>query len=219
MCSLTIFKDIDSNDVYFTHNRDESIHRHLPNDGLHLISNQEQSILMPIDPISQGTWIGTTKNRTAAILNGYQVKHLRKPTYRSSRGLIIPQLLRSESFLAFIHSSDFTDIEPFTLLVYDTGVIYESGWDGQNFHYKQLDPDQLHYYASPTLYSPEVIDSRKQLFEGKRLTPKSVLDIHVARGKDHHHFLNVKFSEVLMSISVSQIKCGELPSFFYKSLV
>ena len=86
MCTVTFIPT--NQGCIITSNRDEKISREKA------ISPQEyeidgKKITFPKDPKAGGTWIVHTNNKIVVLLNGAKEKHLAKPFYRKSRGLIV----------------------------------------------------------------------------------------------------------------------------------
>ena len=93
----------------------------------------EWEITYPKDELAGGTWIGmSNKNRLVCLLNGGFEKHQRNSSYRMSRGVVVKNILSVENPVTYIEEYDFTDIEPFTIVLVDWNSIletYELVWD------------------------------------------------------------------------------------------
>ena len=123
MCTVS-FVPLNSS-VLITSNRDESISR-----GLTLYPKEYKinniKCTFPKDEKSLGTWIGYNEfNDVAVLLNGAFIKHESKTPYKKSRGLIITEMLSNPSSINDLEQQNFTDIEPFTLIVYSKEKLFE----------------------------------------------------------------------------------------------
>ena len=164
MCCLTIYKTKDDK-LIITHNRDEQKSRHVSANQIVCEMFGDKGVWMPKDKQSRGTWIATDGHMAGALINGFKENHIKKTTYKASRGTIIPSLFLSQNVDRFIDEFDPHGYEPFTLLIIEKekGMI-EYGWNEQEVHLKNLDTNQSYIYSSSTLYNEEVMKYREQLF-------------------------------------------------------
>ena len=122
-------------------------------------------ILSPIDAMAGGTWLGVTDSGNVIILlNGGFEKHERKVNYRKSRGLIVTELLASNSPVESWNLMDMQVVEPYTLVVWNEGNLFQLVWDGEQKHYVLLKPDQPYIWSSATLYDQQAGTYRSELF-------------------------------------------------------
>ena len=183
MCTVT-YLPIADNQFILTSNRDETpLRKTIPpkkyvEDGV--------TLTYPKDEIAGGTWIGvSSKNRVVCLLNGGFVNHKRKLPYKMSRGIIVKNILIADNAIAFINDFDFTNIEPFTLILIDWGVklvTYELVWDGMKKHFKPLAQEPKIWSSSP-LYTPEMKEERELWFtnwleNNKQESLKNILEFH-----------------------------------------
>lgn len=221
MCCLTIVKTKDHK-VVITHNRDEQKSRQFSSNQLvpEIVSGRK--VWMPRDKQTLGTWIATDGKMVGALLNGYKLNHVKKESYKASRGTIIPTLFNSHNSEKFISEFDPEGYEPFTLLMVDTEKsLIEYGWDEKNVHVKHLDFLQPYMYSSSTLYNSEVKSQREMLFHDwiiNDCTENDLWYLHALKGNNHGQFLNVDYSEEISTVSISQIILGNRPLFHYHSL-
>lgn len=163
MCTVSF---IPSNGcVYITSNRDEKSNRKKasPPD---FYKAGGRTLLFPADGEKGGTWIAVTNNGNAAVLlNGGLVPHTPIIKYRSSRGLIIPQLLADKDPVTSFRKLDLEDTEPFTLIIYSQSRLFECRWDGNRKTDQNIPADKCHIWSSSTLYSKEVAEKRKGWFD------------------------------------------------------
>ena len=221
MCCLTIYKTKDDK-LVITHNRDEQISRQLSASDVSQQTINGKTVWMPKDAKSNGTWIGTDGQMAAALLNGFKENHIRKTSYRASRGNVIPTFFGSNGLDDFILNFDPSGYEPFTLILFDGKErLTEFGWDEHNISVSELDQNEAVIYSSCTLYNNRASLSRAELFSEYILQERNENDIwnlHASKGKDHNKFLNVVYNENISTVALSQIVLGKKPVFCYVSL-
>ncbi|MFZ4058570.1 MAG: NRDE family protein [Ferruginibacter sp.] len=163
MCTVVFIPTKDK--IYFGSLRDENPKR--PNAYQpQLFSTKHFSYITPKDALANGTWVGVNNwGNVIVLLNGGFEQHLRKSHYRQSRGLFVTTLLASESPVLAWSLIDLNDIEPFTLVVWSDGNLFELVWDGNEKHRRRLDETQSHIWSSSTLYNAENKIIRKDAFQ------------------------------------------------------
>ena len=163
MCTVS-FLPLQNDGFILTHNRDEKTLREPA-----LLPSWNKDILYPKDGRAGGTWIACSKNnRTVCLLNGAFEKHVSQPPYRISRGKVVLDAFEEKSFEDFVANYNLEGIEPFTLIVVDHAAqidLYELRWDGVTKHFKLLDPSNVHFWCSATLYPKEVAQTRRTWFD------------------------------------------------------
>jgi uncharacterized protein with NRDE domain len=163
MCTVSFVRANDS--VIITSNRDEHIQREnaaVPD----FYQLQHKKIIFPKDARAGGTWFAAADNGVVAVLlNGAFKKHIARPPYRKSRGLILLEITEADKPLPFFQQLNLDNIEPFTVVLYQPGQLHELRWDGTDKHEKQLDITGNYIWSSSTLYSDEIIKQRENLFE------------------------------------------------------
>nr|MBS0036769.1 NRDE family protein [Saprospiraceae bacterium] len=162
MCTVTYIPK-GKNKYLFTTSRDE--HRDRPRahpPGRHRIGQQD--VQFPRDPVGGGSWIVAAENLSLCLLNGAFRPHQRNLPYRHSRGLIPLHFLEYTSAEAFLAQYDFSNLEPFTLLVVSEQKINEIRWDGEDTHHKVLPSDKPEIWASAPLYTREMLKMREDWF-------------------------------------------------------
>lgn len=183
MCTVS-FLPLDNNDFILTSNRDETPLRKTISPQFYEENNA--TLLYPKDAFAGGTWIGTSnRKRVICLLNGAFEKHQRKAFYRKSRGIIVTELLAVDDAISEIHQTNFTDIEPFTLILLDFKSelkIFELIWDGEKKHFQQL-KNTPKIWSSATLYNQEMTSERKVWFadwlqENKVFSQDKILTFH-----------------------------------------
>ncbi|PWA04466.1 NRDE family protein [Flavobacterium psychrotolerans] len=149
--------------VIITSNRDEQVSRPAILPKNYLINNKR--IIFPKDPKAGGTWFAVAENTTVLVLlNGASEKHQWQPPYRKSRGLIVLDIISSDFSLMIWESINLNNIEPFTLVLYQTQKLYQLRWDGLEKELVQINEKQNYIWSSSTLYSQEIRDKRATWF-------------------------------------------------------
>ena len=165
MCTVT-YLPLNNNSFILTSNRDETPLRKTISPKIYL--ENDVKLTYPKDELAGGTWIGkSNKNRLACLLNGGFKNHKRKLPYRMSRGVIVKNILSVDDAVTYINNFDFTEIEPFTLILVDWNTdltTYELVWDGTNKHFQKL-LQEPKIWSSSTLYTEEMKQLRKDWFD------------------------------------------------------
>ena len=118
-----------------------------------LIGDKTNQLLIPVDPMGGGSWAGINNNGTVIILlNGGFEKHQPGLSYSKSRGLIVRELLGESLPVLSWLLMNLNTVEPFTLIVYSEGHLFQLVCDGQSKHKKILNPSIPHIFSSSTLY-------------------------------------------------------------------
>jgi len=161
MCTVSFYRNNYS--VIITSNRDENYHRPLAYPPKSEYVNGRK-LFFPKDPQGGGTWFAVNENGdTFVLLNGAAAKHIPKPPYQKSRGIIILDLASAPDFGAEWHRIDLTNIEPFTIVVFIQNKLLQVRWNGKIKEYKSLNISIPKIWSSYTLYEPEVILKGKSI--------------------------------------------------------
>jgi hypothetical protein len=161
MCTLTLVRN--QNEGYvLTFNRDEIIER----SNTVLKADKDNGLIYPVDTKHGGTWLcyHPDQKRFACLLNGAFTIHTRTPPYRMSRGLVVLESFGYPSIQSFVTDYDFTNIEPFTMILGQDYEFLELRWDGHQKYFKCI-ADQNSIYSSCTLYDDQDNDMRQQWFD------------------------------------------------------
>ncbi len=145
-----------------TSNRDESPSRA----DTQLVKEEIKGnkIVYPRD-IAGGSWLfASSRGRAACLLNGAFEIHHRQLPYRMSRGLLIKELFSYYTFKDWVSNTDFSGIEPFTLIVIEGVRLYELRWDESIKSIELLDAKLNHVWSSCTLYTYEMQEKREREF-------------------------------------------------------
>ena len=150
--------------IIITSNRDENANRPLA-DKPKIYQLNGRKVIYPKDPKGGGTWFAVNDLHTAIVLlNGAKNKHVPKPAYKMSRGLVVLELITKANSLNEWQMIDLSDIEPFTLIMYYQHQLFQLQWDGNQKDLAVLD-SRLHYiWSSSTLYPENIREERKQWF-------------------------------------------------------
>jgi hypothetical protein len=121
------------------------------------------------------------------LLNGAFVKHSRGTAYRQSRGLVFLEIARTANPVLAFRIATLDGIEPFTLVLFTGGRLFECRWDGRNRYTSRLSHDSAHIWSSATLYDVEAAKARqhqfKEWYSGTlRIDRESILDFHRSAG-------------------------------------
>lgn len=193
-----------------TSNRDEQVGR--PNavePKSYSINNQ--SIFFPKDPKAGGTWYAVSESGTVLVLlNGAAEKHQLKPFYRKSRGLIVLDVISSNSPIEAWETIDLTDIEPFTMVLFQHGKLYQLRWNDIQKETISLNANQNHIWSSSTLYPIEIREKRAGWFRTflalkPQITEEELFDFHrYTEGENKEHGLVIDRNGVLKTLSITQ---------------
>ena len=183
MCTVT-YLPLKNNNFILTSNRDETPLRKTIPPKTYVENGVE--LTYPKDELAGGTWIGASnKNRLVCLLNGGFKTHIRNKYYKMSRGIIVKNILSVDDAVAYINDFNFTDIEPFTLILVDWNTdleTYELVWDGTKKHFQKL-PQEPKIWSSSTLYTDEMKQLRIDWFsdwllENDKYQQENILTFH-----------------------------------------
>jgi uncharacterized protein with NRDE domain len=222
MCTVTFVPTIDG--VCITSNRDEKTARQkaIPPTN-YRINNKE--ICFPKDQQAGGTWFAHDNKNIIVLLNGGQEKHTWKGNYRKSRGLIVLDLISSNNPLAEWEIIDLNEIEPFTIVFYNSEKLVELQWNELEKSTIELDKSQNHIWSSSTLYSKEIRAERAKWFEKfilqtKITTSDLLLEFHqFTESKNVEYGLQINRNNLLKTVSITQCVVKNTISLNYIDLL
>jgi len=207
MCTVSFVRVNDA--VIITSNRDEHIQReNAAAPDLHQLQNKK--VIFPKDAKAGGTWFAAANNGIVAVLlNGAFKKHISKPPYRKSRGLILLEIIEADEPFSFFKTIGLNNIEPFTIVLYQPGSLHELRWDGNNKHEKVLDINGNYIWSSSTLYTDEVIGYRKDLFDRfihstAEITSQTIHDFHASNNGDKENGFVISRQTGMRTFSITQ---------------
>ncbi|MCF6401783.1 NRDE family protein [Chitinophaga filiformis] len=224
MCTVTVIPT--ATGVYLTSNRDEHARR-----GRALrpeyVYGEGYTLLFPKDPDAGGSWIALKDNGDAVVLlNGAFTKHLRQPPYRRSRGLILLDVIAAHDPERRFEETDLEGIEPFTLILFVRGNLWEHRWDGIKKHRLLLDAAKAYIWSSVTLYDELEAREREQWFsdwidqQHVQVNSEEVLRFHQYAGTgDVRNNLVMNREDKISTVSITSvyIAAGQL-EMRYKDL-
>ncbi len=193
-----------------TSNRDEQVARPgaIPPQS-YTISHK--NIYFPKDPKAGGTWYAVTEDGTVLVLlNGAAEKHQLKPSYRKSRGLIVLDIISTDSPLMTWKNIDLDGIEPFTLVLFEDKKLYQLRWDETQKESLELDATQNHIWSSSTLYAPEIRKERAAWFATfldtkPAVNAEEMLHFHrYTETGNSEHGLVINRNDFLKTLSITQ---------------
>ncbi|WP_420547744.1 NRDE family protein [Curvivirga sp.] len=121
----------------------------------------------PVDPVSNGTWVGMNEDGMAAgLLNHYQGQH--RADVAKSRGILIPEILKKntlEEVASYCGSLSHRDFNPFDLVVYKESQVYHFTWSGEETFSKQISLNEGFFLTSSGERLAEIIEYRSELFK------------------------------------------------------
>ncbi|MBU2951297.1 NRDE family protein [Tamlana agarivorans] len=223
MCTVTIIPTGNQNFV-LTSNRDEAPERVAITPNIYDVNGV--NLLFPKDKLSGGTWIGVSdKKRLICVLNGGFGIHKRKASYRKSRGIVAKDLMLADAISSEIKNYDFSDIEPFTIIIADWNFslkFYELVWDGEQSHFSEL-PLEPKIWSSSTLYSEAMKNERQDWFKtfqsGNELNSTNMLKFHKHSHKENKDYGLVMDRGFVKTTSITQVeKLENMVSMRFESM-
>lgn len=213
MCTLTYLPETHSSPRLITSNRDESPHRKRAGFP-RWFEVKGSELYFPKDGLAGGTWLAiNTSGIIACLLNGAFEQHDHNPPYRKSRGLILTESLATGNPVKSLENTDLTDIEPFTLVIFNDGI-KEFRWDGKQKYYNSYDPEKPHIWSSAQLYTPDTIEKRKKWFNEwlmnhENPTSSEILHFHHFGGEgDIYNDIRMNRDGQVQTTSISCIEQG-----------
>jgi hypothetical protein len=240
MCTVT-YLPLPKADFLLTSSRDEKTTRPAAAFPVtYTLGNQ--TVCFPKDPQSAGTWVAASSRLTVCLLNGAFQAHEPRVPYRHSRGLVVLSVFDYLSPAAWFATYNFTGIEPFTLVIVQSGSdqggrylhhqpvkrLWEVRWDGQTPHIRQLIPQLPQIWSSVTLYSDEVIARRQHWFgdwlrqrSNSAFTVEAIRDFHKQAGiGDNANALQMNRGNGMQTVSLTTIQHeGNQANMCYEDLL
>ena len=207
MCTVSFV--FSNGKAILTHNRDEKVARPSAIEPQKYIVNNK-NIYFPKDQKAGGTWYAVAESGTVLVLlNGADEKHQLKPSYRKSRGLIVLDLISSNSPIEEWNSSDLSDIEPFTIVLFQDKKLYQLRWNEVEKSTLYLDVNQSHIWSSSTLYPKEIREHRAELFQNfivsNEVSSKQLFQFHrYAKNDDSENGLIINRNNEMKTLSITQ---------------
>lgn len=223
MCTVTFLPV--ANGIIVTSNRDEKTARPpalLPE----LYNFKSGKILYPKDALAGGTWIAQHSNgNIMVLLNGAFVKHQSAPPYKKSRGLIFLEIFDANDPISVFSVIDLDDIEPFTLVIWQLGNLWEARWDGIGKYCIACPNTMPHMWQSVTLYDNDVRVKREQWFanwidRSQRKDANEIMQFHEFGGDgDATNDLKMNRDGKLKTVSITCIEhINNTATLLYKDI-
>lgn len=196
--------------IIITSNRDEKIIRPMAIEPQNYLINNKK-VLFPKDSKAGGTWFAVDEFlNVIVLLNGADEKHLVKDSYRKSRGLIVLDIISNASPRETWETIDLSNIEPFTLVLFENQRLYQLRWNGALKCVLELDTKQNHIWSSSTLYPAEVREKRAAWFNtfldtSPAIDTTELFNFHrYTEEKNHENGLVINRDEVMKTLSITQ---------------
>lgn len=212
-----------ANGVLFSSCRDENPARARALQPV-LAQSTSGNILFPTDAEKGGTWIGLhERGHLLVLLNGAFEAHQRIEKYKTSRGLIVKDLLDKEYPLKEWHSCNLHNTEPFTLILWQKDKLYELVWDGTVKYTLRRNTSLPQIWSSSTLYNHPVKQERKGWFDNwfaRTLHPstENVYQMLLQHNDNKNGFVMNRQTIQTLSISLIEIR-GNHGRFHYHDMV
>src|SRR4030095_8742061 len=163
MCTVTYIPTGEKK--FITSNRDEKTFREKAlQPKSHLLDDVR--LIYPKDGEAGGSWIALNENgNVAVLLNGGFEKHISKPPYRKSRGLVFLDIIKHTSPAKYFLDVDLFKIEPFTIVLFEQNKLIECRGTEEEKFCKELDQLKPHIWSSATLYDENIRKKREQWFK------------------------------------------------------
>jgi hypothetical protein len=214
MCTVTYIPG-EKNNFILGHNRDERIDRPMATPPLSRMING-QNVIYPVDPEGKGTWIGVSVGRkVVSLLNGGTKKHNRMPSYRHSRGLVIPAYFLYNGVEEFSLQYDFSGLEPFTLITVEEDRMFVLVWEDDTIKITEKNRKLPHIFFSHSLYPKNSLESRTADFYNWYLNNRDAGENDLLNYNLHQRFESDRIAKfdtgkyILKTVSISVIGLSE----------
>lgn len=201
--------------VFITSNRDENRLRQ-PSVAPMSYSYSFGEMIYPKDGEAGGSWISICGNGNAAVLlNGAFEPHKKDKSYKKSRGIIFLEILNTEMPLQKFLLYPLFGIEPFTIILWQQGNLYELSWDeGRTKHCTCLSIYRPLIWSSVTLYNKDGRQKRQRWFDDwVRDEPQPSLEainrFHRIAGESDSENALFKRSNTITTVSITTMALDE----------
>ncbi|WP_333876362.1 NRDE family protein [Flavobacterium sp.] len=196
--------------IIITSNRDEKVLRPSAIEPRTYQVNNK-NVIFPKDNNAGGTWYAIDEHSTVLVLlNGAEERHVFKDSYRKSRGLIVLDLMGSESPLQAWQAINLHHIEPFTLVLFERQKLYQLRWNESDKSSIELDANQSHIWSSSTLYTKEIREKRAHWFHTflemkPEVNEAELFNFHrYTEEENTEHGLVINRNDILKTLSITQ---------------
>lgn len=174
-------------------------------------SINNKKIIFPKDPKAGGTWFAVDEySNVIVLLNGAEEKHLYTGNYGRSRGLIVLEIIGSNSPYEAWKTIALETVEPFTIVLFENHNLYQLRWNGSEKNTLQLDPNHNHIWSSSTLY-PLTIREKRAAWFATFLDTKPEVDAtelfnfhRYTEEKNQENGLVINRENVMKTLSITQ---------------
>lgn len=208
MCTVSFVHS--NGKIIITSNRDEKVLRPSAIEPL-VYRIQNKKVIFPKDKKAGGTWYAVDEfANVLVLLNGAEEKHELKANYRKSRGLIVLDLISSNSPIAAWQNIDLDQIEPFTLVLFENQKLYQLRWNELVKSTLELDIKQNYIWSSSTLYSKDIREKRAQWFHNffvinPEVNEQELFNFHRYTDADNAEYgLVINRNDDLKTLSITQ---------------
>ena len=208
MCTVSFVHS--NGKIIITSNRDEKVMRPNAIEPKNYLINKKK-IIFPKDQKAGGTWYAVDEHSNVLVLlNGADEKHIVSENYKKSRGLIVLDLIGSQSPFEAWQIIDLNNIEPFTLVLFENPNLYQLRWNGDTKTELQLDSNQNYIWSSSTLYPKEIRAKRTNWFAAfldtkPEVNASELFNFHrYTEEKNNEHGLVINRNDFLKTLSITQ---------------
>jgi len=213
MCTVTYIKG--SYGRVITSNRDENIRR-APSLPPAPYAHSGHTLWYPRDTEKGGTWFASRGDGwLGVLLNGAGTPFEANPAHQKSRGHVVLEVLGSKRPISRLMDIGLSETAPFTLVLSHTDLLMELRWDGSKKDLVELDPTRPRIWSSSTLYTREMADRKRHLFEHflashpNGPTPLEILEFHKGRYQEEGNDFLIARANGIQTISITQA-CPQL---------
>lgn len=183
-------------------------------------------LLFPKDAEAQGSWIAMKPNgNMAVLLNGAWEKHHPQYPYRKSRGLIFLEIVSADDMFQGFESVQLNQIEPFTIILFQNGILQENRWNGDHKSSQLLPVNEPRIWSSVTLYDSLTIQKRQNWFQDwlnqhPAPTVELIQAFHELGGNgDRHNDLQMNRQNEMLTVSITCMQsAGQESCMYYTDL-
>lgn len=209
MCTVSFYTN--DKKVIITSNRDEHIDRPSAITPQEYIYNNTL-LYFPKDPKAGGSWFVVKNDHSVfVLLNGAKKKHISKPPYIKSRGIILLDIASANDFSEYWDGIDLQLIEPFTIISYVKEKLYQLRWNGTEKEFKPLDASKPKIWSSSTLYTPRITKKRETWYSDflkkneKQISAQDLMNFHTkTKNEDLENGLLINRTTKILTKNVTQ---------------
>lgn len=217
MCTVSFIQH--KSQTILTSNRDE--HHSRPNAfPPSIYQSGNYTLIYCKDAMANGTWMVLRNDNTVIVLlNGAFIRHEMRPVYKKSRGLIVLEIINDKNCLNKFIEYDFTNIEPFTIVLYSNNRLHECIWNGDKKFVTEKPTKESHIWSSVTLYDEDVRQKKQELFQhflqaNTEPDQSEILEFHHSAQDLENGFI-INRNNQLLTFSISQAILTDTAATFH----